>query len=89
MESFASPKALHALYKTKGFIVTVKEKELIEGMRYAAQDEGLLPEWTSSSVFAAWQKIAAQKLVPSGARVVVVNTGNGLKEIVDIAETIG
>ena len=89
MESFASPKALHALYTTKGFIITVKEKELIEGMRYAVQDEGLLPEWTSSSVFAAWQKIAAQKLVPSGARVVVVNTGNGLKEIVDIAETIG
>lgn len=88
MESFSSPKALYALRRTKGWITTVSEKSLKLAMKYAIRTEGLLPEWTAVSSFAALLKLQKTRMLSRRSTVVVLNTGSGLKEIVDIAETI-
>lgn len=87
-ESFCSPKALQALRDTQGVIYCVREESLLQGMRYALREEGLTPEWTSASVFAAGEDMYAKKIIDEFSTVVVINTSGGLKEISDIAEQL-
>lgn len=86
LESYCSPKAVKALKESKGQVFTITEKELEAGMKYAIQTEGILPEWTSASVFGALPKLYAKKIIKQSAKVVVINTGSGMKEISDIAD---
>lgn len=84
-ESYSAPKALHALRETDGFVCTVMEKELLEGMRHALEREGLLPEWTAASGFAALLTLKKNKDF-NNKKIVIINTGNGLKEIQGIVK---
>lgn len=88
LESFCSPKALHALRETNGFVCTVTEKELFDGMQFAIQKEGVLPEWTSASAFAAFLKLKTKKIIHANEKVVILNTGSGLKQINRIVEEL-
>jgi threonine synthase len=88
MESFNSPNALHALRQTNGFVHSVSESSLIDGMRYAIEIEGLFPEWTSATVFSALRNLYDSKKIPLEATTVVINSGSGHKEVANIANKI-
>lgn len=88
MESYCSPKALYALRQTDGFVHSVTESSLIDGMRYAIEGEGLFPEWTAATVFSALQNLYTSKKIPLDAMTVVINSGSGYKEVVNIADKL-
>lgn len=87
-ESYCSPKALFALRESKGWVETVSNHQLEEGMRFAIEKEGLLPEWTAASGFAALLSLKKNEEIPKKAIIVVINTGSGLKEIDHIAQRV-
>lgn len=88
IESYCSPKAIHALRSTGGFVYSVSETSLIDAMKYAITVEGIVPEWTSASVFAAITGLYEKGLLSEKETVLVVNTGSGMKEISDIAKKL-
>ncbi|MFH0898213.1 MAG: pyridoxal-phosphate dependent enzyme [bacterium] len=81
VESYSSFKAIKAIKETKGFMVTVLDKEIIETHKEIIFMESIVPELTSSSVFAALKKIKADK----NEVVVCINTGSGLKDVKEFA----
>lgn len=87
-ESYVSPKALHALTETKGKAYTVAEAELKPAMQKMLTTEGILPEWTSVTVFAALQKLYSSGEFNESEKIVVINSGSGLKSIAKIADYI-
>ncbi len=87
-ESFSSPKALFALRETSGFVFSVREKDLKTGMNYAIRTEGLIPEWTSSSVFGGIERLYENGILPRKANIVALNTGSGLKDISNICKKL-
>lgn len=79
-ESFCCAKAVHALRKSGGFGISVTDDQVINGLRHAVDREGILPEFSSASVFAAFLE-NTEKIAKLGEKVVLINTGTGLKEI--------
>ena len=88
MESYCSPKAQYALRETNGFVALVKDSMLKAAMKYALSEEGILPEWTSSTGFAALKHLYKENCISEKDKVVLVNTGSGLKEIDDILNSL-
>lgn len=81
-ESYSSAKAVAALKKSKGFIVKVKDEEIKESLIEILDNEGLLIEPSSASVFAALKKIE----IKEGENVVCIATGSGIKMIEKIKD---
>ncbi len=77
-ESYASAKALTAIYESKGMMISVTEEEIQEAHKQIQDMEHLAPEFTSSSVYAAVKKIKATM----GEIIVCINTGGAVKEAV-------
>lgn len=84
--------ALSMLKKFNGEMMTVSDEEIIGAQSYLARSAGLFTEPAGAAAFAGFQKAAAN-LNPE-AVVVVLTTGNGLKDTasaalgVDIPETL-
>jgi threonine synthase len=80
------------LKKFNGQMMTVSDEEIIRAQSYLARSAGLFTEPAGAAAFAGFQKAAAN-LNPE-AVVVVLTTGNGLKDTasaalgVDIPETL-
>lgn len=79
-ESFCSAKAVHAMRQSGGFGISVTDDQVIDGLRYAIDREGIFPEFSSASVFAAFLE-QSEKITSLGEKIVLINTGSGLKEI--------
>lgn len=79
-ESFCSAKAIHALRESRGWGISVTDDQVIDGLRYAIDREGIFPEFSSASVFAAFLE-HTDALLALGEKIVLINTGSGLKEI--------
>jgi len=74
-------KALRAIRNSNGTTVTVRDAEILQAMRYLAQKTGIFGEPAGVAGFAGFQKMARLGKIESSARVVVVVTGSGLKDI--------
>lgn len=70
--------ALAMLRKFKGEMMTVSDAQIIQAQSYLSSSTGLFTEPASAAAFAGFQK-AAPQLDPD-ALVVVLTTGNGLKD---------
>lgn len=79
-ESYCSAKAIHAMRESGGFGISVTDDQVIDGLRYAIDREGIFPEFSSASVFAAFLE-NTERICALGEKIVLVNTGSGLKEI--------
>lgn len=79
-ESFCCAKAVHALRESGGFGISVTDDQVISGLQHAVEREGILPEFSSASVFAAFLE-NTERIAKLGEKIVIINTGNGLKEI--------
>ncbi len=76
--------ALEALYETNGLGVTVTDNEILEAQRFLGSVGGIFVEPASSSAFASLIKAKKEGIVKESDKVVVLLTGNGLKDISSI-----
>jgi len=78
---------LHKLKKHGGRAVVVSDEEILRAQTYVARLSGLFAEPSSACAFAGFMKVRSE-LDPQ-ARVVVMLTGNGLKDIASAARGVG
>ena len=74
-------KALRAVTETNGAYVTVADEVILAAIPTLAQGSGVFAEPAGAAAYAGLQKAVADGLVSAESRVVVINTGNGLKDI--------
>jgi threonine synthase len=73
-------RAVRAATQTGGAYLTVKDSEIIEGIAELGK-YGIFAEPAGSTAFAGLKKALSTGMIRSDDPVVVINTGNGLKDI--------
>lgn len=79
-ESFCSPLVVKGLKESNGLVVDVNDHEIKKALYSIINSEGIIPEPTTASVYAALFKISFNK----DDLIVCINTGSGLKYINEI-----
>jgi threonine synthase len=74
-------KAMAAVQETGGAYVTVSDDEILSAIPLLARGCGVFAEPAGAASYAGLVRAAAQGLVGPEDRIVVINTGNGLKDI--------
>ena len=74
-------KALAAVTKTDGAYVQVSDEEILMAVPELARGVGVFAEPAGACAYAGLVKAVEQGLVAADERIVVLNTGNGLKDI--------
>ncbi len=73
--------AKKAVEESKGFPVTISDEEILKGQKILASKTGVFAEPASSATVAALEKIKDTNLIDKKEQVVLLITGNGLKDI--------
>jgi threonine synthase len=74
-------KAMAAVEETFGVYVRVSDEEILDAIPAMARLSGVFGEPAGATAYAGLVKAAADGVVSASDRVVVLNTGNGLKDI--------
>lgn len=74
-------KALRAVRETGGEYLTVSDDEILEAMRVLARGAAVFGEPAGVTGFAGLQKMVRQGRISPDERIVVLVTGNGLKDV--------
>jgi threonine synthase len=74
-------KALRAVRETRGQYVAVTDEEILEAMRLLGREAAVFAEPAGAAGFAGLAKLAAQGEIGPEERIVVLVTGNGLKDV--------
>ena len=74
-------KALRAVTETNGAYVTVSDEAILAAIPTLAQGSGVFAEPAGAAAYAGLQKAVVDGLISAESRVVVINTGNGLKDV--------
>lgn len=74
-------KAMEAVTETDGAFVEVSDSEILAAMVTMGQRLGVFAEPAAAAAMAGLKVARRQELVEEGERVVVISTGNGLKDI--------
>jgi len=82
-------KAIAAIRESNGITVNVSDDEILDAMRLLGKTAGVFGEPAGVAGTAGLAKAAAQGLIPSGALVVSIVTGNGLKDVVSAQKAAG
>lgn len=82
-------KALRAVRKTEGDMLTVTEREILEAMPELARSTGVFGEPAGVTAFAGFKKAAQSGMLAATDRVAMVVTGNGLKDIANAQKSVG
>ncbi|TKJ30302.1 threonine synthase [bacterium (candidate division B38) B3_B38] len=77
--AFADRLILKALYESEGTAVAVSEEEIVRSFYEISQKEGILPAPEGAATWAGLKRLREMKLVDPDERVVLFNTGSGLK----------
>lgn len=86
-ESYCSPKAVYAVKQSGGLGISVTDHQVVDGLRYAIDHEGIFPELSSASVFAGLMENEKLFTKP-GKKTVLINTATGLKEIQQLRDIL-
>ena len=81
--------ALEAARASGGSIASVTDDEILEGIALLARTEGIFAETAGGVTVATLAKLAAAGVVRRDERVVVYVTGNGLKTVEALGDTVG
>jgi threonine synthase len=73
--------ALRDLYRWEGRMVTVTDEEILEAMRILGQESGVFGEPAGVASLAGLIKALREGMVEKKDKVVVIITGNGLKDV--------
>jgi threonine synthase len=74
-------KALRAVRETGGQYVAVSDGEILEAMRLLGREAAIFAEPAGAAGFAGLRKLALQGQIDPQERIVVLVTGNGLKDV--------
>jgi len=81
--------AVAAVKKSKGFAVTVSDREILAAIPAVAQGAGVFSEPAGAAAYAGLARCAAAGQVRENDSVVVVVTGNGLKDVAGAMKIAG
>jgi threonine synthase len=81
--------ALEAVRRSGGAIGAVTDAEIVEGMKLLARTEGIFAETAGGVTIATLAKLAREGVVRSDELVVAYITGNGLKTVEALGDTVG
>jgi threonine synthase len=82
-------RAVRAVRETNGAYITVSDDDLLAAMRQLAHEEGVFAEPAGATGLAGLVRAVRDKLVDRDERIVVVVTGNGLKDISSAMKATG
>lgn len=82
-------RAVRAVRETGGAYLTVTDDEILAAIPELARGEAIFVEPAASAAYAGLKKAVKQGLVKSDERVVVMLTGNGLKDIASAMKVAG
>jgi threonine synthase len=74
-------KALAAVNETSGAFLSVSDNEILSAITQLARSTGVFAEPAGAAAYAGLTKAISQKRVSKDDTVVVLNTGNGLKDV--------
>jgi threonine synthase len=74
-------KALRAVHESKGAMLAVEDQEILDAMRRLARQAGVFAEPAGATGFAGLSRLVSNGDLGPGERVVVLVTGNGLKDV--------
>jgi len=78
---FADRLILKALHESNGTAVTVTDAEILAAQKELAAAEGIFAAPEGAATLAALKQLLVQKWIQSGEKVVLFNTGSGLKYV--------
>lgn len=78
-KSFADALILEILRESKGTAVAVSDAAILEAQRKLGRMEGIFPAPEGAATLAALEKLIEQKWIDPEERIVLFNTGSGLK----------
>ncbi len=81
--------AVKALRESNGLGVTVKDDAILAAIPTLARGSGVFGEPAAATSLAGLREAVRQKLIPASARVVLLNTGNGLKDVASAMKVAG
>jgi threonine synthase len=73
--------ALQALRESGGYTVSVNDEQIIQAIPELARETSVFGEPSGVTPFAALQKAVSQNMIKDDERIVIVMSGNGLKDI--------
>lgn len=74
-------RAVRAVQETGGEFVTVSDAEILQAMKTLSQQAAVFAEPAGAAGFAGLQKLVNEKRVDADETIVVIVTGNGLKDV--------
>lgn len=78
-KSFADHLILQNIYDSEGTAIAVSDESILDAQRQLACREGIFAAPEGAATLAALEKLIQQKWIQPGERVVLFNTGSGLK----------
>ncbi len=82
-------KALAAVRETQGAYIKVTDEEILAAIPALARGSGVFAEPAAAAAYAGLVKAVADGLVSPDERIVVLATGNGLKDIASARKSVG
>nr|MBC7244264.1 threonine synthase [Chloroflexota bacterium] len=82
-------KALRAVRQTGGQFVAVSDEEILEAIRILGKGAGIFAEPAGATGFAGLRKMLQQGQINPEERIVVLVTGNGLKDVQSAIQAVG
>jgi len=73
--------AADAVKESNGFAIAVTDEEILSAQKEFIKQTGILCEPSSASVYAAYKKLIAQGKLNSYDKILLLITGNGLKDV--------
>jgi threonine synthase len=81
-------KALAAVNETKGAFISVEDNEILSAITQLARSTGVFAEPAGAAAYAGLVKAVEQKQIAKDETVVVLNTGNGLKDVAGAMQAV-
>ena len=82
-------KALAAVRQTGGAYIKVTDEEILAAIPVLARGSGVFAEPAAAAAYAGLAKAVEQGLVDPDERILVLSTGNGLKDIASARKSVG
>lgn len=74
-------KAMAAVKETDGAYISVTDEEILTAITTMARGSGVFGEPAGAAAYAGFVKAVDENLISADERIVVINTGNGLKDV--------
>jgi threonine synthase len=82
-------RAVRAVRETGGAYITVSDDDILDAMRQLAREEAISAEPAGATGYAGLRKAVEQGLVDTDEEIVVLVTGNGLKDVRSVVLAAG